>query len=352
MKVMIISDTHFGARNDNANLLDYMIKCHEEFIIPLMLKHNISHIINLGDLFDRRKYINFLTLNKVNDLIYKNFVCRGMAFDYDILMGNHDQFYKNISSVNSLKEIFAHKFDSVRVYWEPKIVKLWTTNVLYLPWVPSEDIDKAKELLQKTDAKILMTHLDINGFSVNTGAVCSSGFDRELFKKFDLVLSGHYHVKQSMDNIHYVGCPYELYWSDYNQDRGVHILDLEDNSLQFIKNPNRIYHKIVYDNNMVQNKNYAYVKNAFIKVIVRTKDDPVKFDNFIDYLYQQQPASLNIIEDYYELHNTNNNDSDITVSDTQGIIKKSIDDMTIETDKSLVYDFMQNLYTEAVNMEI
>ena len=58
MKIAIINDTHFGAKNDSPVLLEHFIRFFEWQFFPYCIKNNIQRIIHLGDFFDRRKYIN------------------------------------------------------------------------------------------------------------------------------------------------------------------------------------------------------------------------------------------------------------------------------------------------------
>ena len=64
MKVAIIGDTHFGARNDSLIFQDYFAKFYSELFFPMIDKYKISHIIHVGDLVDRRKFVNFNILNR------------------------------------------------------------------------------------------------------------------------------------------------------------------------------------------------------------------------------------------------------------------------------------------------
>ena len=58
-KAAIITDTHWGIRNDNLSFLNHNKRFLEEIFFPEIEKHNIKEIIHLGDLTDRQKYINW-----------------------------------------------------------------------------------------------------------------------------------------------------------------------------------------------------------------------------------------------------------------------------------------------------
>ena len=65
------------------------------------------------------------------------------------------------------------------------------------------------------------------------------------FKRFEKVISGHFHKKSDDGHIYYLGTQYEIMWSDYNKD--FHIFDTETRELERIENPLKIFKKFMYD---------------------------------------------------------------------------------------------------------
>ena len=63
MKIAIITDTHFGARNDNLNFNDYFFKFYENVFFPMLKERDITTCIHMGDVVDRRKYISYRIAN-------------------------------------------------------------------------------------------------------------------------------------------------------------------------------------------------------------------------------------------------------------------------------------------------
>ena len=59
MKIALLNDTHFGARNDSLIFDDFFHKFYNEIFFPYLKEHNIKTLIHLGDVVDRRKFINF-----------------------------------------------------------------------------------------------------------------------------------------------------------------------------------------------------------------------------------------------------------------------------------------------------
>ena len=78
MKVLLITDQHFGVRNDNIHYVDRYRKFYTETVLPFIDKEGITEILNLGDTFDRRKAINFSSLEAAKDMWFRPLQDRGI----------------------------------------------------------------------------------------------------------------------------------------------------------------------------------------------------------------------------------------------------------------------------------
>ena len=63
-KIAMVTDTHAGVRNDNPAFQQYQKKCWQWFFYYLE-QHDIKHVIHLGDIYDRRKYVNFMSSKQI-----------------------------------------------------------------------------------------------------------------------------------------------------------------------------------------------------------------------------------------------------------------------------------------------
>jgi hypothetical protein len=346
----LITDQHFGARNDNVGFLDYYEQFYSEVVIPYIDKHNIKVVIDLGDTFDRRKYVNFFTLERAKKMWFDPLANRDVVVH--TLIGNHDTYYKNTNEVNS-PDLLLADYENIVTYPEADVLELDGTNIAMLPWICSGNYAESMDFIKTAPADILMGHLELSGFQMYRGYANDHGMDSSIFGKYDMVFTGHYHHKSSNGNITYLGNPYELTWSDYNDARGFHVFDTETRKLDFIQNPFKMFYKVIYDDSKeveIDASKHTHLTGKYVKVVVREKNNPYNFDLFIESIYQNNPAQLTIVED---MDLTSYEDDDIVdeAEDTVTILSKYIDGMEINVDKSKLETLMRNLYMEALQAQ-
>lgn len=352
MKIALLGDTHIGARGDSAAFHDHMQKFYMEFFFPYLKENGVNTIIQLGDLFDRRKYINFMSLHRSRSYLFDQL--KEYGIDFHVFPGNHDTFYKSTNEVNSINLLLG-EYDNVTTYMEPTEVDFDGLKIGMIPWICPENYDRVVEFMNTTSTQIILGHFEIAGFEMYRGSVCDHGLSIEIFSKFDDVYSGHFHTRSSRGNITYVGTPYELTWSDWNDTKGFHILDTETRELTFVENPFKMFHKIHYDDSSndydeVMNKDVLNFKNGIIKVVVHTKNNPYWFDQFISNIEKVGVVDLQIVDDHLNLDLEDDSDIAEGVEDTLTVLTKYAEQVTgVDTRRLNV--FLKNLYHEASNLE-
>ena len=88
-----------------------------------------------------------------------------------------------------------------------------------------------------------MGHLEVKGFEMHNGHFNDHGQDKAMFKRFEKVISGHFHKKSDDGQIYYLGTQYEMTWSDYECPKGFHIFDTETRDLTRVENPIKMFKK-------------------------------------------------------------------------------------------------------------
>ena len=107
MKIAIITDTHFGARNDSVQFDEYFYQFYEGQFFPYLQKHNIKTVLHLGDVLDRRKFVSY----RIAKNFRERFILPFQALDIELhaLVGNHDIFYKNLLMIDIKRYIYIQK---------------------------------------------------------------------------------------------------------------------------------------------------------------------------------------------------------------------------------------------------
>ena len=357
MKIALITDTHFGARNDSAAFNDYFFKFYDEVFFPYLRDHEIKTLVHLGDIVDRRKFINYSTLRDFREKFVYRLGKEGI--DTHVIIGNHDTYYKNTNEINSMTELFT-SFDGHHepwVYATPKEVDFDGLKILMIPWINDSTRAQTYDLLENTDAQIIMGHLEIVGFEMHKGFRNEHGIDASVFSKFDMVMSGHFHHKSDNGTVYYLGNPYEITWTDYQDPRGFHIFDTDTRQLDYIRNPFRMFHKIFYDDEgktfeQVTDQDFSFYENTCVKVVVNNKTNPYWFDIMVDKLYKSNPYNVSIVEDFTETTIIEDDDLVDQAEDTMTILSKYIEGMELNGDKSNLKDLLDELYREAVTMDV
>lgn len=355
MKIAIISDTHWGVKNDSPVMLNNMKVFLDEIFFPYINRHSIKSVVHLGDLVDRRKYINIATAQRLRVDFLEKIASRNL--DFHIIAGNHDTYYKNTNNVNSLKELVVHQYPSFKVHDNTPVS--WTfnnTNILLTPWICDENREESLRIINETRCPILFGHLELAGFPMFVGAPPSHGDDPNIFNRFDTVCSGHYHHRSSRGNIHYLGSPCEFTWADYNDKKGFHVFDTETRELEFIENSYTMFQKIWYDDITLGNEpekiDLDFYAGRHIKVIIKNRIDPYKFDMFINQLEKRGVHDLQVVEDHLNLYLEEDSDIINEAEDTMTILRKYLTSMSANTDmKDRVEKIVSDLYMKAQTIE-
>lgn len=353
MKIAIVTDMHIGVRGDSKIFADHQEKFFKEVFFPHLDEHNIKVVFDLGDTFDRRKYINFVSLKRGKEFFFDQMAKRGI--EYHALVGNHTTYYTNTNEVNSM-DLLLQEYDNFHIYEnEAKELTLGSTKFIMVPWINRTNAEAMFEQIEKSDAHVLAGHLEVKGFEMMKGQVCTHGVDMKRFGQFEQVWSGHFHHPSQYGNINYLGSPYEMTWSDYQGRRGFHVFDTETRELERFDNPFQIFHKIDYDDadmtvDDVANLDLSNIHNAFIKVIVKNRTNPYIHDMFLNRLANEGAADVKSIEDSLNLESEGVEEILDETKDTKDILHSYIDSLETRADKASIKSVIDDLYNEALNL--
>tara|TARA_B100000035_G_scaffold314456_1_gene330772 strand:+ start:1206 stop:2246 length:1041 start_codon:yes stop_codon:yes gene_type:complete len=343
MKILLITDQHFGVRNDNQAFINYYKKFYNEIVIPFIKASGINTVLCLGDTFDKRRSINFMSLNEAKEMWFTPLEDMGVTMH--MLTGNHDIYYKNTLRINAPRQLLG-EYGNITIHDSPTTVDFGGLPILLLPWICDDNRDRVFDEIANSPANVCMGHLELNGFEAHPGHVMNGGMDASVFSKFDKVFSGHYHMKSSKGNITYLGNPYQLYWNDYASKRGFHIFDTDTLKTTFYRNPFDMFTKIYYDDGIEFESEEEFrrsLEGTYVKLIVENKGDNAKFDYTVKQLQDIGLADLKIIEDL----SVEMGGEVMETEDTLTLLDKYIDEIDLKVDTRSVKSIMRSLYMEA-----
>lgn len=351
-KIAFITDTHWGCRNDSVIFARHISRFYSEIFFPYIDDHGIDAIIHLGDIVDRRKYINYVTAKALHKDFIEPIQDRGL--NLHAIIGNHDTYFKNTNEINSMDVLYG-KGSSINYYSSPTEIDIDDCLIALVPWICTSNSEESFKFIRETRAQVLLGHLELAGFEMYKGSSSDNGYDPLIFSRFDVVCSGHFHHKSNKGNVHYLGAPYEMTWSDYDDPRGFHIFDTRSRSLEFIKNPNNIFIKLFYDDTDISlhdviETDFSRLKDCVVKVIIKNKNNPHIFDVYIEQVEKAGVADLQIVEDHLNLNLELEDDILNEAEDTLSILNRCVSQMSKDDHKDL-QKLIQSLYAEALMVE-
>ena len=344
MKLAIITDTHYGARKGSKHLHDYFELFYKNIFFPSLEAEGIDTIIHMGDVFDSRKSIDYYSLEWAKRVVFEPM----KKYKVHAITGNHDCYYKNTNEINS-PELLLNDYSNIKTYSKATDINIDGLDILLLPWISTDNFDESLFMMKKSKSKVVMGHLELNGFRAHRGHVMEDGMKIDAFNKFDKVYSGHYHTRSDDGRIFYLGNPYEMFWNDVNDPRGFTLFDTDTLEHTSINNPYKLFYNVYYEDTNHQLFNTTEYENKIVKVIVRKKSSPKEFQKFIDKLDRAGVQDLKIVENFAIVENE---DFDIDEDEnTISILNRYIDEAEIEFDRGVVKGIFRDLYKQACEVE-
>ena len=353
MKIAFINDTHFGVRGDSKIFLDHQERFFSEVFFPYLYENDVRVVLDLGDTFDRRKYINYVTLKRSKEFFFNEMSKR--RIEYHAVVGNHSVYYTNTNEVNSMS-LLLQEYKNFHFYeFEPKELTFGSTRIMMVPWITKDNSEVCLNAIRDSKAHILAGHFEIKGFEMMRGQVCDHGLDKDIFSQFEAVYSGHFHHPSEYGNIKYLGAQYEMTWSDYNSKRGFRVLDTETRELEWIENPYRVFFKVEYDDrgmaiDDIANIDTSMMKDTYIKVIVKNRENAYLYDLFLTKLADSGAADVKAVEDSLNLESAGVEDILDETKDTKDIMNSYVDSIETKIDKASIKRVVNDLYIEALSI--
>jgi DNA repair exonuclease SbcCD nuclease subunit len=352
-RIALINDVHFGNRNDAKFLLDNQELFFRDYFFPELEKYNCKDIIIGGDVFDRRKYINFYTLAFSKRIFFD--VAEKKNIHIKVFPGNHDCHYKSTNDLNSLNELLK-QYKNITIYDEPTQVVYDGVSIDLIPWINNQNYSDTINFIKQSKSEFCYGHFSFKGFEMYKGIENDDGMSITEFQKYKEVWSGHFHQKSKKHNINYLGAPMEFTFADCGEDRGFHFFDTKTKSVEFKKNPFTLFEKIYYNDESsdaqtdYKNTDFSKYKNKIVKIFVVKKKFPALFEHYIDQMVDVEGIAMTIQEDYSEFHS--DNIENIEKVSTKELMEKYVDDVETDMDKIRLKSILNNTYIEALHEDL
>ncbi len=200
-----------------------------------------------GDLFHTNHVVNVIGALEANSII-ENSRIESIV----LLPGNHDitnndtvtpnstqlvqNFWGNVESNVTTIEKFWDYYDRETHYL-----------LLFVPYIGNkekylallnENIKSQKRAVKdKAEVKILISHVGISGIFPGEGSINSFSVEPEELRPdyFDLIVLGHYHKAQWIDEkTYYVGSPIPHTWGEINDEKSVMVIDTDTGEIEYV----------------------------------------------------------------------------------------------------------------------
>ena len=267
-KGLFLADIHLGVRSSSEEWQDNIKSYFYDWFIPYvesLLKDspNDYFLAVLGDVYDDRKSIDI----NVNELAIDIFETLGQLLPVYIINGNHDLSKKTNKGNTSLRSL--SNIPGVTVVKEPTLITIKPSTkvlskVIAIPYLGAHEEENKVLLDYSGKADYAWMHTDISQMKFDNGMTIVGAVDAKIFK--GEILSGHIHKRQELENVVYIGCPYQLRRSDIGNTKGVYSIDFKTKDMFFTENNfSPIFHKIrvedflnlsVKDRDIFLNNNY------------------------------------------------------------------------------------------------
>lgn len=342
-KVLILSDLHFG--KSTHNFFEKQLSYFEKVVFPYLLENKIENVIQLGDVFDKRRFSDNKILSELGERFFRFF--NKNKINLYIVVGNHDTYNRENANYSPL---YQYKSRYITVIKNNKLLtvnnKTFALHSYY-----------CKDFLE---ADIGCFHHDFIGYKMNKSTVCDNGVElpKHEYKK---IYSGHYHG--SKDEI-YLNTPYQLGFESFGDKNGFVVLDANSLTEEFIENEYsprfvKVYYYskdeiVILDGNDETICNYENIIEClgdnFVEFNIEHIDDKMLLDKTLDKMKNIVYTYNNYFKQDNNDDTTVSNDSDIeNLKDVNGDILNNYinENMNIKNiDKSKIIDLFKNIYSE------
>ena len=331
-KAACFTDIHFGlksgSRLHNQDCEDFV-----SWFCDTAKEEGAETCIFLGDWHHNRSTTDVSTMNytvsnleRLNNSFEKVF----------LIMGNHDEFYKDKREIHSLE--FARLFPNITVVNQ----SITEGNVTIMPWLVGDEWTK----VPKIKSKYIFGHLELPHFYMNAMVQMPDHGQLQAthFVNQDYVFSGHFHKRQMNGKIGYIGNAFPHNYADAGDDeRGMMLLEW-DKEPEFRTWPKQPVYRLYKLSQIVNDPDKLLREKMHCRVTI---DLPITFEeaNFIreTFIPQYNLRELMLIPEKVEVESSSV-PVDLEFESVDTIVMNQINAIESDSfDKSLLLDIYKDL---------
>lgn len=213
-RAAVFTDIHVGLKQNSRVHNDDCERYIDWFIAEAQAR-DCETCIFCGDWSHQRASVNVASMNvsirlfkKLNDAFERVY----------FITGNHDLYYRDKRDLNSVE--YARDLSNFVMVDEIFV----QDDVAIVPWLVGDEWKK----LSKLNVKYIFGHFELPHFKMNAMVEMPDhgGLKGEHMKGADYVFSGHFHKRQFVNNVHYIGNCFPHNYADAGDvDRGAMFLE-------------------------------------------------------------------------------------------------------------------------------
>lgn len=266
--VILFSDLHIHPHKRKDERLEDCLKA-LDWVFDVAEENNITNILFGGDLFHDRQKIEVYTYQRAFETLQKRLSTK--KFNLYLLLGNHDLWYNEKTSVSSVVPLSA--LPNVRIISSPERLVIEGSTWDFIPFTHNP-VETLNELNQKDgNPEYALGHISLDGALLHgtqysdvtiehDGDMISVG--ASLFNHYKHTFLGHYHAEQIInEKVEYIGSPLQLSFGEAFQQKHIIIFNGKTGKKKYVNNDFSPRHLVIkadevekYDleNNFVQIK--------------------------------------------------------------------------------------------------
>jgi DNA repair exonuclease SbcCD nuclease subunit len=253
-----------------------------------------------------------------------------------LIMGNHDEFYKDKREIHSLE--FARLFPNIKVVNET----FTEDGVTIMPWLIGDEW----KTVPKLQSRYVFGHLELPLFYMNAMVQMPDHgqLQADHFVNQEYVFSGHFHKRQKSGNVSYIGNCFPHNYADAGDDeRGMMILEW-GGVPDYRAWPDQPTFRVYKLSQIIDNPEALLKPRMHCRVTI---DLPISFEeaNFIKetFIPQYELRELMLIPEKVEVE-SNSTPIDVEFESVDTIVMNQINAIESEAyDKSLLLDIYKDL---------